>query len=265
MTMKNILFCLMLLSTAFGAQSQQTTFRWPNGKKTAISLTFDDARASQVLKGIQVLDRYNVKATFFVNPDAVSQQLQGWKLAVQHGHEIGNHSLNHPCTGNFLWSRQKALENYDLVTMRAELMDANTDIEKLLGVRPNVFAYPCGQTFVGRGKDTKSYVPLVAELFQLGRLWLSEGPNDPTFCDFAQLTGVEMDGKDFDAVLPLIESASRDGSWLVLAGHEMGDSGAQTTRLQMIQKLIEYAQDPSHGIWIAPAGEVARYVATMRK
>jgi len=58
--------------------------------------------------------------------------------------------------------------------MRAQLMEANKNIESLLGVKSEVFAYPCGNTFVGRGRDTKSYVPVVAELFLLGRGWLDE-------------------------------------------------------------------------------------------
>jgi hypothetical protein len=51
----------------------------------------------------------------------------------------------------------------------------------------------------------------------------------------------------------------------VLAGHEMGDSGRQTTRLAMLKQLLEYAQDPANEIWIAPVGTVARYVAGQRK
>ncbi|MFA5245031.1 MAG: hypothetical protein WC380_06980, partial [Pedobacter sp.] len=128
------------------------------------------------------------------------------------------------------------------------------------GVKSEVFAYPCGQTYIGRGENTKSYVPVVSKLFLSGRGWLDEGPNAPQFCDLAQLTGMEMDGKDFDQILPLIENARKSGAWLVLAGHEMGASGNQTTRLSMLKQLIEYAQNPANGIWIAPVGTVAKYI-----
>ncbi len=40
----------------------------------------------------------------------------------------------------------------------------------------------------------------------------------------------------------------------------MGDSGVQTTRLKMLKQLIDYVQDPANGIWIAPAGTVAKYI-----
>ena len=251
-----ILFpCKILL-----AQQGESTFAWPEGKQIAISLSFDDARASQVDAGTALLDQYGVKGTFYVVPNSVKQRLEGWKRAVTSCHEIGNHSFNHPCTGNFPWSRQKAIENYTLKKMRNELILTNKAIKELLGVEAEVFAYPCGQTYIGRGKNTKSYVPVVSKLFLSGRGWLDEGPNAPQFCDLAQLTGMEMDGKDFDQILPLIENAKKSGAWLVLAGHEMGGSGNQTTRLSMLKKLIEYAQNPANGIWIAPVGTVAKYI-----
>lgn len=256
---------LMLLSKFSLSQNTPQIFHWPEGKQVAVSLTFDDARMSQVAGGTALLDEYGVKATFFVVPGQVKAQLDGWKKATANGHEIGNHSLLHPCSGNFPWAREKALENYTMEQMRNELVSANMEIENLLGVKPQVFAYPCGQTYVGRGLHTKSYIPLVAELFTIGRGWLDEGPNDPSFCDFAQLTGMEMDGKNAEEILNLIESAKKNNFWIILAGHEMGVSGAQTTRLAMLRKLMEYAQDPVNGVWIAPAGTVAKYVLSKRK
>jgi len=255
----------MLFGTAVRSQQLTTAFRWPDGKRAALSLTFDDARTSQVDSGTALLDKYGIKATFFVVPSEVEKRLDGWKKAVASGHEIGNHTTNHPCTGNFSWSSQHALENYRLDNMRDELIQCNKRIEKLLGVKPDVFAYPCGQKFVGRGTHTESYVPTVAKMFVLGRGWRDEAMNDPAFCDFAQVSGIEMDGKTFDEILQLIGEAREAGQWLVLAGHEMGDSGeVQTTRLKMLRQLIEYVQNPANGIWIAPAGTVAKYILKQR-
>jgi len=247
------------------AQYDTTVFKWPEGKKAAISLSFDDARESQVVRGTDLLDQYGVKATFFVVPSAVEKQLNGWKKAVANGHEIGNHSLNHPCTGNFSWSRSHALEDYTLKMMKSELEDCNKRVQELLSVTPSVFAYPCGQKFVGKGLNTKSYVPLVSKMFLLGRGWMDEAANDSGYCNFAQLTGIEMDGKNFDEILTLINDAVKNGTWLVLAGHEMGDEGPQTTRLTMLKQLAEYVQNPANGIWIAPMGTVAKYIQEKHK
>ncbi len=215
------------LSQAYDSNAQQvkSDFKWPEGKKMALSLTFDDARLSQVDKGIPLLDKYGVKATFYVSPESMLKRLDGWKKAVGNGHEIGNHSLLHPCTGNFPWSRNTALEDYTLQSMRVELDSASKLIESKLGIHPVSFAYPCGMTFVGKGLNTRSYVPVVASLFETGRGWLDEGPNDPSFCDMAQLTGMELDGKSFEQILKLLDAAKSNGEWLVLAGHEMNDDG----------------------------------------
>ena len=236
------------------------SFKWPAGKQVAISLTFDDARLSQVDSGIPLLNRYDVNATFYISPGNALLRLEAWKGAVAEGHEIGNHSVNHPCSGNFDWSRAKALEDYTLERMAAELDSAARFIRNRLGVETRSFAYPCGQTFVGSGIGTQSYVPLVASMFETGRGWLGEAPNDPVFFNKSQLTAIELDGKTFDEVKKIIEAARAGGKWIVFAGHETGSAGRQTTLLSTIEELCRYASDPSSGIWIDNVHNVYSYV-----
>ncbi|AEL24251.1 polysaccharide deacetylase family protein [Cyclobacterium marinum] len=256
---------VVLVLGVLSANAQNPDFPWPEGKKMAISLSFDDARASNPDPGATLLNEYGVKATFYVVPASMERNIEGWKMVVETGHEIGNHTLNHPCTGNFGWSRSEALEDYTLNRMRKELMDTNDEVERLLGVRPEVFAYPCGLSFVGKGEETQSYVPLISEMFLSGRGWKDEAPVDPYYADMAQLTGMEMDNMTFEEILPLIEAARKDRKWLVLAGHENGTEGNQTTYLSMLRKLCEYANDPANGVWIAPVGTVAKYVNEKRE
>ncbi len=239
-------------------------FQWPNGKKMGLSLTFDDARLSQIDKGIPLLDKYSVKATFYLSPDNMLQKLDGWKKAISNGHDIGNHSLLHPCTGNFDWSRDKALEDYTLQEMSFELDSASKLITKMLGIKPVSFAFPCGQKFVGRGNTTKCYIPLISAKFESGRGWLSEGPNYPSFCDISQVTGMELDGKSFEEIKILIDEARSKGSWLVLAGHEMNDEGAQTSILSTIAEICKYASDPANEIWIDNVHNIASYIKEKR-
>jgi peptidoglycan/xylan/chitin deacetylase (PgdA/CDA1 family) len=239
-------------------------FQWPNGKKMALSLTFDDARISQIDKGIPILDKYKVKGTFYLSPNATMQRVEGWKKAIKNGHDIGNHSLVHPCTGNFKWSRDNALENYSLLSMGMELDSANKLIEEMLDYTPVSFAYPCGQTYIGSGLQTKSYVPLISSRFQTGRTWMDEAPNDPVFCDLSQLTGMELDGKTFNQVKKIIDDARENGSWLILAGHEMDDEGRQTSLLNTIDSICLYALDPANGIWIDHVQNIANYIRAER-
>ena len=239
-------------------------FGWPEGKRAAISLTFDDARFSQIDWGLPILDEYDVRATFYVSIPSLEKRLDAWKRTVAKGHEIGNHTLTHPCSGNFTFARERALEDYTLDRIRYELEEANNTIERLLGVRPVSFAYPCGQKFVGRGRNLKSYVPLVAEKFLAGRGWMDEWSNDPTFCDTAQLMAMELDGKDFEQVKQLIDRTLANGGWLVFCGHDIGEGGRQTTLSSTLKAICEYAQDPANGLWLDTVENVARYILKQR-
>ena len=246
------------------AVSEGPSFEWPDHIKMALSLTFDDGRPSQVDTGIPIMDKYNVKGTFYVSPDWMMERIAGWKQAASNGHEIGNHSLVHPCSGNFKWAREKALENYSLISMARELEEANTEIQRQLNVNPVSFAYPCGQTYVGSGESLESYVPLVSRLFGSGRTWLDESANDPVYCDLARLSGVELDNKSFEDIRLLIESAKQNGSWLVLAGHDIGAPGFQTSWATTLEAICQYASDPANGIWLAPVNQIADYVRQNR-
>jgi peptidoglycan/xylan/chitin deacetylase (PgdA/CDA1 family) len=263
-----ILAAISTVALVMGSQQPpapaSSPVRWPGGARMALSLSFDDGRESQVTAGLPVFARHDAKATFFVVPSAVERRLDGWKQAVAAGHEIGNHSLTHSCSGNFPFARQKALEDHSLSRMREELVEANRQITALLGVTARTFAYPCGQTFVGRGRDTQSYVPVIADLFLAGRGWLDEAANDPAFVDLAQTLGVEMDGKDFAQLRPHLDTARTRGAWLVLAGHDIGPDGNQTTRVAMLDELLAYAKDPANGIWLATVAEAADHITRHR-
>ena len=238
---------------------------WPGAAKMALSLSFDDGRESQVTNGLPVFARHEARVTLYVVPSAVEPCLDAWKKAVAAGHEIGSHSVTHSCSGNFPFARAKALEDHSIPRMRAELVESNARIAALLGVTPRTFAYPCGQTFVGRGTQTHSYVPVVAELYLAGRGWLDESANDPAFVDLAQVFGVEMDGKDFSQIRPLLDEARTRGAWLVLAGHDIGTAGRQTTRVAMLDELLAYARDPANGIWLATVAEAADHISRERQ
>jgi len=239
--------------------TKSAAFQWPEGKKMAISLTFDDARLTQVDTGILIMDKYKVKGTFYISPQNMLRRIDKWKKAVANGHEIGNHSIVHPCTGNFPWAKPNALENYTMPAMRHELDSASKLIKNTLGVTPVSFAYPCGQTFIGRGVETQSYVPLIATMFETGRGYMDEGPNDPVFCDMAKLLGMSLDGKSFNEIRGLIRSST--GKWLILAGHETDNSG---TLLNTLEEICKYASDPKNNIWIDNVHNIAAYVKSER-
>lgn len=235
------------------------------GRRAALSLSFDDARLSQPAAGIPLLDSFGLRGTFYISPDNVVREMAGWQKAVAVGHEIGNHSLYHPCTGNFPWSRTKALEEYTLERMENEIVGANDVICKLLGVTATTFAYPCGQTFVGRGERLQSYVPVIARRFLAGRGFKSEVMNDPAYCDFAHLYAYECDGRTCAELKAWVDAAIEQGGWLVLAGHEMAAEGRQTTRLGALEELCRYCREREGELWVGTVAEVAQEVRGARE
>lgn len=247
------------------AQSADPAFHWPGGKRVAVSFSFDDARASQVDTGVPLFDKYGAKVTFYVNPRNMANRLDAWKAAAKAGYEIGNHSDQHPCTGNFPWSRQRALEDYTVAKMRADLEGTSKEIERLLGVKPLTFAYPCGQKFVGRGVETKSYIPLIADLFLAGRGFRDEVANDPTYVDLAQTMGIDSDGLSFEQMKGLVEAARQRGAWVVFAGHDIGSPGRQFTEAKSLEQFLKYAADPANGVWLDTIANVAKVVKANQK
>ena len=221
----------------------------------ALSLTFDDARDSQIDVAIPVLEAHGLRATFFVLPARVRRRRDDWGTVLDAGHEIGNHTATHPCSANFAFSRTNALEDYTLERIEAEIDRASRRIEGLLGVRPETFAYPCGQSFVGRGEGRRSYVPVVARRFVAARGYASETSNDPSRCDFAHLEAFTMDGLDDGALVRLADDAGADGRWVILAGHDVGEGGELTVLVAALEALCRRANEAD--VWVAPVAEVA--------
>ena len=66
----------------------------PNEK--AVYLTFDDGPIPESTPWlIETLDRYGVKATFFMVGDNVRKYPELFELIRSHGHRLGNHTYNH--------------------------------------------------------------------------------------------------------------------------------------------------------------------------
>lgn len=238
-------------------------FIWPSGVRGALSLTFDDSRPSQVEQGVPVFNQFGVRATFYVMPGQVSKRQDAWQRAVAQGHEAGGHTMTHPCSCNLC--SVPGLENMTLDQIEAELVESNAQIEKLVGVRPISFAYPCGQKFIGRGGNLKSYVPLIARHYLSGRGWRDEYFNAPDRCDLAQLAGIEFDNVDFDQIQPQIDEAAKTGNWLVFAGHDIGtDARWQMTKISTLEDICKYCKDPANGIWLDTVAAIGAYVRKTR-
>ena len=245
-------------------EAQQPSFTWPPGKRAAISLSFDDARHSQVDVCIPILDRYNVKATFYLSPPNIGQRQESWRAAGVHGHEMGNHTMTHPCTGNFPWSLGNSLEHMTRADMEAEIQKANDFILDAVGVQPHSFAYPCGQKYVGRGETVLSYVPLIARHFVAGRGFRDETVNNPSYCDLAQAVGVDSDDQDFTKLKVWVDRTVQEGGWLIFASHDVGIYPRQAMLADTLDTLCKYCTNPDLGIWVDTVSSVGGYIQQHR-
>ena len=123
---------------------------------------------------------------------------------------------------------------------------------------------PCGQKFIGRGEDSRSYVPLVASRFLAGRGFGDEAYTDPGFCDLAQVCATSSDDISSALIEEKIHHALEHGQWLILVGHEVGKKGHQTTSATALEALCQYAQDPNTGLWVDTVSSVASYIKEQR-
>ena len=128
---------------------------------------------------------------------------------------------------------------------------------------PTSFAYCCGQKFVGRGVDTRSYVPVIAERFRVGRGFRDEYPNDPRFVDLAQVAGVDADRIDRDTYIALAEQAVNAGQWLVFAGHDVNDEGGQAVVARELDVFCRWLRARGD-VWVAPVDAVGAHLAAQR-
>lgn len=100
-----------------------------------ISLSFDVAwGASNIDDILNILDKYNVKATFFLVGSWIDDNGKMVKKIHENGHEIGNHSNTHADT--------KELSKKDIVE---EINTTASKIYKLTGERTNLYRPPFGE------------------------------------------------------------------------------------------------------------------------
>lgn len=103
-------------------------------KKTAI--TFDDGPTPITVDVLDILKKYNAKATFFCIGTQIEKYPDIFQRIIEEGHLIGNHSYSHDKKIGF-FSTQKVVE---------EIKKNDLIIEKYLGKRTLFFRPPFGVT-----------------------------------------------------------------------------------------------------------------------
>ena len=102
--------------------------------KKLIALTFDDGpHPKETNQVLDVLKKYNIKATFFIAGKHANWYPKALVRASKEGHEIGNHTFNHPDISNLTKSQ-----------LEEEILKCEDILIKLTGKKPTLFRPPYG-------------------------------------------------------------------------------------------------------------------------
>lgn len=122
---------------------------WPNGAKTAVVLTYDDALTSQLDHAVPLLNQAGLKATFFL-ANVKQADVPRWRAAAAKGHELGNHTIFHPCSAaSFPADPRYTSESYTVPSMLKEIEQQNVLLTAIDGKYRHGMATPCGQSVAG--------------------------------------------------------------------------------------------------------------------
>jgi len=98
-----------------------------------LALTFDDGPSQFTSHILDILERFQVRATFFVIGNLVNSRSEVVVRAVELGNEVAGHSWDH--------SDFTRLTDADI---RRQILDTSAVIEAVTGVAPPFFRPPCG-------------------------------------------------------------------------------------------------------------------------
>ncbi|WDF63564.1 polysaccharide deacetylase family protein [Flavobacterium sp. KACC 22763] len=101
-----------------------------------IALTFDDGPSIYTLEVLELLKKYNAKATFFCIGKNIETHPEILQKVIDEGHLVGNHSYSH----------SKFFDFYNAKKITEELQKTDALLEKFTSKKINFFRPPYGVT-----------------------------------------------------------------------------------------------------------------------
>lgn len=249
----------LTVSITFGQQ------RLWNNKKCAVSLTYDDAIDVDLDNAIPALDSFGLKGSFYISgySAALTKRMDEWRAIAKNGHELGNHTLYHPCAsgpGRGFVTADYDLKTYTFRRIIDEIRMTNTLLKAIDGKTKRTFAYPCGDTKV---RDS-SYVDLLKNDFVAARGTVSKMPAINQI-DVYNIACYVINGETGDQLIALVKKAMETNTFLVFLFHGVGGGHSLNVSLQAHRQLLQFLKQNQKDIWNAPVIDVAEYVKTNNK
>ena len=253
--------CILLLLLAFVSKTEaQNSLPW-NKKKAAVVLTYDDALNVHLDNAVPLLDSLGLKATFYLSGyfPGSRNRLNDWRKTAVKGHELGNHTLFHPCIGN-LPGRSFVTPDYDMnkysvQRMVDETRMTNVFLEALDGKKKRTFAFSCGDMKIG----DSSFILGMKEDFLAARAVRSQ-MHPIHQIDLYNIDCYAINGETGEQMIQLVKKAMETNSLLVFLFHGVGGEHSLNVSLDAHRQLLKFLKQNENEIWTAPMIEVAEFI-----
>lgn len=248
---------LSFLLTVHG--TAQNSSSW-NGKQAAVVITYDDAIDEHLDNAIPVLDSLQLKASFYITAFAEStkRRLAEWKVLAAKGHELGNHTLYHPCIGGVgrEWVKPDYdLGNYTVQRMVDEVRMTNTFLQSLDGKTKRTFAFTCG--------DTKASGIDFSKDIQQDFVAMRSVRNEMHKLNEVNLADVDcymVNNHTAEQMIQWVNKAKETNSLLVILFHGVGGGNGLNVSIEEHRKFLRYLKQQEKELWVATMIDVAEYV-----
>jgi len=232
---------------------------WPGGKKAAIVLTYDDGLNSQLNYVIPQLNAAGFKGTFFLYGYLAEEKFADWKKVSDQGHEIGNHSLYHPCKGKSPESPRFSSESYDVPSIIREIAMMSKLIFAITGKNPVSYAYPCGETEVG-GVDYSDSLRNSGLVKFARNGYAPEGITDFRNTDFFKVPAfAPAPGSGSQVLTGYVEKVLEKGALGILLFHGVGGDYLSVGAEEHLE-LIDFLAVHKDEIWVTTFSEAMEYI-----
>ena len=264
--MKYFSLITVILSTLGIFHTNAQTIKPWNGKQCAVVLTYDDALNVHLDNVITCLDTFGIKGTFYITGEAksIALRMADWRKAAANGHELGNHSLTHPCDGQKegrSWvSKEKDLSLYSVERAVNEIKVTNTLLYAIDGKTERTFAYPCGDAMI----DSVNYYKKIENEF-VGARGVQSGMQQIIEINLDDIKCYSINGQAGDYMIDLVKQAQQSRTLLVFLFHGVGGEHNLNVSLEAHRELVRYLKQNEKEIWNAPLVEVAKYIKAKQK
>lgn len=259
------LVTVLAAASAAVAAAPAAAFAWPGNARVAVSLSYDDALASQLDHALPALAARGLTASFYLTlaSPVVAQRLAEWRQAAAQGHELGNHTLFHPCSraapGRDWVAPYRDLDRIDVAALRDEILLANTFLQAIDGRTERTFTAPCADRLAAG----TPYMPVVAAAFVAAKARAGRGITaDASAADPHDVETAAPSGVDGEALVRLVEEAAAASGGRALVSitfHGIGGDYLDVSRAAHDALLDHLARHPQR-YWVAPFVAIMRHV-----